>query len=54
MLVSMTITQLILNSDKVTLKLDWNADEKNKLSLSARYVDAFNIEGASHLVQGTN
>ena len=37
----------VLNSDKVTLKLDWNADEKNKLSLSARYVDAYNIEGAS-------
>jgi hypothetical protein len=37
----------ILNSDKITFKLDWNADEKNKLSLSARYVDAFNVEGAS-------
>lgn len=37
----------ILNSDKITLKLDWNADEKNKLSLSARYVEAYNIEAAT-------
>ena len=37
----------VLNSDKITFKLDWNADEKNKLSLSARYVEAFNVEGAS-------
>ena len=35
----------VLDSDKITLKLDWNADKKNKLSLSARYVEAFNIEG---------
>lgn len=33
-----------LESDKVTAKLDWNIDNKNKLILSARLVDADNLE----------
>ena len=33
-----------LESDKITAKLDWNIDEKNKLSFSTRYVNAENLE----------
>ncbi len=33
-----------LESDKVTAKLDWNINDNNKLSLSARYVTAENLE----------
>ncbi|RNC88418.1 MAG: TonB-dependent receptor [Winogradskyella sp.] len=33
-----------LESDKLTLKLDWNIDDKNKLSFSTRYAAAENLE----------
>ena len=33
-----------LESDKLTLKLDWNINDKNKVSLSTRYAGADNLE----------
>ena len=33
-----------LESDKITAKLDWNIDDRNKISLSTRYVKAENLE----------
>ncbi len=36
----------ILESDKFTFKLDYNVDERNKLSLSARYIEVKNIEAS--------
>ena len=34
----------ILESEKINIKLDWNAGENDKLSLAFRYLDAYNIE----------
>jgi len=33
-----------LNSDKITTRLDWNADDKNKIMLRMSYVEADNLE----------
>ncbi|MDT8346297.1 MAG: TonB-dependent receptor, partial [Flavobacteriaceae bacterium] len=33
-----------LESDKFTLKLDWNLNDRHKISLSGRYVEADNLE----------
>ena len=33
-----------LESDKITMKLDWNINDNNKLSLSTRYAGADNLE----------
>lgn len=42
---SFTNSPSFLNSDKVTIKLDWNFNENNSLSIRHSYVNALNLEG---------
>lgn len=42
---SYTDNETFLDSDKITAKLDWNANNNNKLSFRYSYVSAENVEG---------